>query len=138
MTLSRRELAWCLPALAAAQSESKPAAPSLAFKFEDLPARASGPIVTRQILKGDTHSHYLIDLHESELAPGQAPHQPHKHVHEELLMIREGDIEITIAGKTTRIGPGGGAYIASNELHGWRNVGATPAKYFVLALGPDA
>jgi quercetin dioxygenase-like cupin family protein len=33
------------------------------------------------------------------------------------------------------LGPGSAAYVASNEVHGWRNVGTTRAQYFVLAIG---
>jgi quercetin dioxygenase-like cupin family protein len=132
MNWSRRELFSLLPAVAAGQAGSK------AFRMEDLQARGSGPMRTFQILTGDTHTGYQIDLHESELAAGEAPHPPHHHVHEEMMLIREGLIEITIAGKKTQLGPGSGAYIASNEEHGWRNIGAATAKYFVLALGRDA
>ena len=91
----------------------------------------------RQILKGDTHSGYQIDLHESELPAGRAPHPPHHHVHEEMLIVREGELEVMVAGKTTHLGPGSVAYIASNQEHGWRNAGTTTATYFVLALGGD-
>ena len=89
------------------------------------------------MLKAPTHTGFLLDLHESELAAGDAPHAPHRHVHEELLLIREGLLEITITGKSTRLGPGSAAYLASNQEHGWRNVGTTTARYFVLALGDD-
>ena len=137
MQWSRRDLSFLLPALAAAQSEDRGAAPSMAFRFEDLVANTSGAIVTRQILNGDTHTGFLLDLHESELAVGQPPHAPHQHVHEELLLIREGVLDVTIEGKTTRLGAGSGAYFASNRMHGWHNSGSIPAKYFVLALGRD-
>ena len=43
-----------------------------------------------------------------------------------------------MTGKTTRIGKGGTAYVASNEEHGWRAAADGPAKYFVLAIGRDA
>src|SRR5689334_6804639 len=129
MTWSRREIGLLASALAAPQDKT---VPSTAFRFEDLTPRASGPIVTRQILAGATHTGSFLDLHESELAAGQAPHPPHRHAHEELLLIRDGVLEATIAGKVTRLGPGSGAYIASNELHGWHNVGEGAARYFVL------
>ena len=54
-----------------------------------------------------------------------------------MIMIREGMLDVTIAGNTTRLGPGSVAYVASNEEHGWRNAGTDRAKYFVLALGRD-
>lgn len=94
-------------------------------------------MVSRQFLKGKTHSGYPIDLHETELPAGKAPHPPHHHVHEEMLLIREGLLEVAIDGKATRLGAGSVAYLASNQQHGWRNVGTTTARYFVLALGSD-
>ena len=54
-----------------------------------------------------------------------------------MIMIREGTLEVTIAGRSTTLGPGSIAYVASNEEHGWRNVGTTRAQYFVLALGRE-
>jgi quercetin dioxygenase-like cupin family protein len=138
MKWSRRELPLLLPTLAASQSsESKQPLSSNAYRFEDLEARKSGTIALRQILKGETHTGYLLDLHESELPAGQTPHAPHRHVHEEMLLVREGLMEVTIAGRATRLGPGSVTYISSNQEHGYRNVGSTPATYFVLALGDD-
>ena len=143
MNPTRRSLALLLPALAAAQERSQPAAaeksvlPSGAYPFERLAGRQSATIKAYQILTGDTHSGYRLDLHESELPGGMAPHPPHRHVHEELLFVREGEMEVTINGRTARLGPGSCAYLASNDLHGYRNPGTAPSKYFVLALGAD-
>jgi mannose-6-phosphate isomerase-like protein (cupin superfamily) len=36
------------------------------------------------------------------------------------------------------LGPGSVVFVASNEEHGIRNAGSTPAQYFVIALGKDA
>jgi quercetin dioxygenase-like cupin family protein len=99
--------------------------------------RENGPNRQRAVFKGETHSGFPIDMHETELAPGEAPHPPHHHVHEEMILIREGAMEVTISGKKTRLGPGSVAYIASGEEHGWRNVGTTRARYMVMALGKD-
>ena len=139
---TRRSLGLLFPALAAAQERSQGAAekgvlPSKAYPFDELTGRQTATIKSYQILRGDTHSGYRLDLHESELPGGVAPHPPHRHVHEELLFVREGEMEVTMNGRTTRLGPGSCTYIASNDLHGYRNPGTVPSKYFVLALGHD-
>ena len=141
MNRTRRNLAFLFPALAAAQQRPSNSAsgtgtlPSKAFPFGELTGYQTATIKSYQILTGDTHSGYRLDLHESELPGGVAPHPPHQHVHEELLFVREGEMEVTINGTATRLGPGSCAYLASNDLHGYRNSGTVPAKYFVLALG---
>ena len=52
-------------------------------------------------------------------------------------MIHEGTLEVTISGRSVKAGPGSAVFVASNEEHGWRNVGEGRARYFVLALGGD-
>jgi len=139
MNWSRRNLCLMLPALAAAggqAAEPKPLA-SKVIRFEDLPVNASGGNRFRAILEGATHDGHSIEAHATELAAGAMPHAPHRHKHEEMFLVREGTVELTVNGKSTRLGPGGGGFIASNDEHGIKNVGATPAQYFVIAFGRD-
>jgi quercetin dioxygenase-like cupin family protein len=137
MTCSRRELCLWLPVLAASTglATEKASLASMAARFEDLPVRTSGENRFRAILEGTTHEGWQLEAHETDLAPGRMPHPGHRHRQEEMFLIREGTVEVTIAGRTTRLGPGGVAFIASNEEHSIRNAGATHAEYFVLALG---
>jgi quercetin dioxygenase-like cupin family protein len=137
---SRRDLRLLLPALAAASAHAQQNGqilPARTYKYEDLPVKVNKTSRGRAVLRGDTHSGFPIEMHLTELDPGQSPHAPHKHVHEEIFMLREGTIEMTISGKTTRLTPGSVAYIASNELHGLVNSGTEAAHYFVIALGND-
>jgi len=100
--------------------------------------RVNGENKSRAVMKGETHSGFQIELHMTELGPGQAPHGPHKHVHEELLMLKDGSLDVTISGQTTHVTAGSIVYVASNEMHGWRNPGTDRAQYFVIALGNDS
>jgi quercetin dioxygenase-like cupin family protein len=137
---SRRDLTLLLPALAAASAQAQPDSqilPARVYKYEDLPVKVNKTSRGRAVLRGDTHSGYPIELHLTELDPGQAPHAPHRHVHEEIFMLRGGQVDLTISGKTTRLTPGSVAYVASNELHGLINSGTDAAHYFVIALGDD-
>src|SRR5690242_12621700 len=135
MRYSRRDLSLLLPALAAAQT---PTLPSKTFRFEDLPVRNSGRNRMRAVLEGATYAGVPIELHITELAPGEMPHPPHHHAHEEMILILEGTVEVTILDHHAALGPGSSAFVASNEQHGWRNVGNSAARYFVFALGRDS
>lgn len=140
MNYSRRDLALLLPVLAAAEAQAQQdgqVLPARVYKYEDLPVKVNKTGKGRSVLNGDTHSGFPIEMHLTELNPGQAPHAPHRHVHEEMFMLREGTVDMTISGKTTRLTPGSVAYIASNELHGLINSGTEAAHYFVIALGND-
>jgi quercetin dioxygenase-like cupin family protein len=139
MDLSRRNLCLLLPALAAARARAAGTAglPTTVKRFEDLKASTSNGNSYRPILEGATHEGFQIEAHQTELAAGSMPHAAHRHKHEEMFLIREGIVEVTANGKGTRLGPGGVAYIASNDLHGIKNVGSTAARYFVIALGKE-
>jgi quercetin dioxygenase-like cupin family protein len=128
--MTRRDLTLLSAGLIATAKAQKTNLPSKAYRFEDLVVKGTA----RAVFDGVTHSGFHIDLHETELAPGQAPHAAHRHEHEEIVMLREGTLEITIEGKVTIVGSGSVVYAASNEMHGWKNVGTTQANYFVIAL----
>jgi quercetin dioxygenase-like cupin family protein len=135
---SRRDLSLLLPALAAAHATAQtPALPSKTYSYPDLPVKVNGANRQRAVFDGATHSGFPVNLHMTELGPGQAPHAPHHHVHEEMIMIHQGTLEVTIAGRVSTLGPGSIAYVASGEEHGWRNVGTGSANYFVIALGQE-
>jgi mannose-6-phosphate isomerase-like protein (cupin superfamily) len=53
-------------------------------------------------------------------------------------LVREGTVELTVNGKSQKIGPGGVGFVHSNDEHGITNAGSTPAVYFVVAIGPGA
>ncbi len=112
--------------------------PSATYPFDKLPVRASHSAQIRAILKGKLATGKSIEVHETTLPPGGAPHPPHHHEHSEMWLIREGTVEITINGKPHRLGPGSLAFVHSNEEHGITNPADTPATYFVVAVGPGA
>jgi quercetin dioxygenase-like cupin family protein len=128
-----------LPAFAAAglsAAEEKTLSTKLG-RFEDLPVNAGGKNRFRPIVEGLLHDGHPVEAHATELAPGEMPHAAHRHKHEEMFLIREGTVEVTVNGKATRLGPGGVAFIGSGDDHGIRNVGDSNAPYFVIALGKD-
>jgi quercetin dioxygenase-like cupin family protein len=144
MKPTRRDLALLLPALASAQSgvqkASLPSLPSKAYKFEEIPVTASGAgnvNKSRAILHGQLHNGFGLEVHETELPPGGAPHPPHRHVHEEMFVVLMGQVDFMVNGVTTRLTPGSAGIAASNDFHGISNGSNAPCRYVVFELGSD-
>ena len=53
---------------------------------------------------------------------------------EEIILLKEGQLDVMINGKTQQIGPGSIVFVSSNDEHGWKNSGTTAATYYVLRL----
>jgi XRE family transcriptional regulator, regulator of sulfur utilization len=147
---SRRELGILLPALAATASaqsttpaaadnsvEKLPVLGTKAYIYNDLPVITNGQNKQRRLFTGKTHTGFKMESHQSDIAPGEVNHPPHQHLREEMMLIREGTMELTISGKPMRLGPGDVGFIGSNEMHNAKNVGTTRALYFIVNIGRD-
>jgi quercetin dioxygenase-like cupin family protein len=106
---------------------------SRAVSFEEIMAREpKGANAGRSIFQAPTATLDELEMHLSTLPPGKSPHPPHRHADEEVVIIREGTVEVFLDGVTKRVGPGSVIFQASNKLHGLTNVGDVPAVYHVI------
>ena len=155
MKCSRRDLGFLLPALMAAgvtrlDAQQPPAVPAgdtpieklpvmktQQFVYDKLPVTTNGKNKRIDLFRAKTHTGFKMESHCSEIAPGEVNHPPHQHLREEMMLIREGTMELTINGKPYRLGPGDVGVIGSNEMHNAKNVGASLARYFIVNIGRD-
>jgi len=140
MPFTRRDIFASIPfallATSLARAQAGQRLSSAVFPFAGLPIRKADGNEFRNIVNSTTPTGERVEIHETMLAPGKMPHPAHQHAHSEFWLIREGEVELTINGKTQRIGSGSAAFAAANELHSIKNVGTSPASYFVVAIGP--
>jgi len=89
--------------------------------------------IRRQVLEGKTFALEYFEIHASTLEPGKAPHPPHTHAdQEELMIVKEGQVKIMIAGQRKILGPGSIAFAIPGDEHGIENAGNTTATYYIL------
>jgi quercetin dioxygenase-like cupin family protein len=117
-------------AAASAPGADAPALGSRAVTWEDLVAAGNGR--RSQVFDQRTATLDVLELHVTTVPARQASHAPHKHEDEEIIIVKEGTVEMLLEGRTTRLGPGSVVFAASNQMHGISNVGDTPAVYHVI------
>ncbi|HWA27715.1 MAG TPA: cupin domain-containing protein [Lacunisphaera sp.] len=119
-----------------------PAAPgrmgSSIFDWNKLEAKATKTGERRDVTDKPTSTLANFECHITTLKAGEAPHAPHHHPDEEIVLVKEGQMDVTINGVTQRAGPGSVVLITSGDEHGWRNVGDTTATYYVMRLKTEA
>ena len=91
----------------------------------------------RSVFNGPTHTLKNFESHITTVNPGQQAHPPHTHGNEEMLLVKDGTLEVTIKGRVYTAGPGAIIFYAPNDLHGTHNAGSTPVTYYVFSWITD-
>ena len=142
MKMSRRDLSALIPLLAAAvpakaraQMKRLPVLPAKVYRSEDIPDKGNKKKSGGRIFYGSTKSGFNLEMHATSLAPGTETHAPHKHEHEEIIVMLKGTLQPNVEGKLQPPADAGSViYFGSNLLHNARNVGSTRCRYYVIEL----
>jgi quercetin dioxygenase-like cupin family protein len=84
----------------------------------------------RVYFEGRTDQLGAMTFGSLQLKPGMAPHPPHQHPEEEIMVVTEGAGEISVEGKVTKVAAGSSMYCAANKLHGIVNTGKAPLLFY--------
>ena len=106
--------------------------PSKVFDWTALQAVPIPNGERRQVLDGPTETVDLLHVHVTTLAAGKTSGQPVRHLQEEVLIVKEGEVEVSLDGTTQKAGPGSILFFAAGAVTGLRNVGTAPATYYVI------
>ena len=107
---------------------------SAVYDWDKLAVTKTAKGERRQVLDSPTATLANVECHITTLNRGETPHDAHRHADEELIIVKDGEIEATVDGVVTRGGPGSIFFFGSNSIHGLRNVGGTEATYYVFRV----
>ncbi len=77
-----------------------------------------------------------MECHATTLRAGERAHEAHRHADEEMIFLKEGQLEVTINDRIEYPSAGSVLFFASMDLHGLRNSGTGPATSYVLRIFP--
>lgn len=86
----------------------------------------------RAVFDGPTTTLDKLHCHITTLNPGEDSGEPRLHLQEEVIIIKEGQVEAFCDGKTQTAGPGSVIFFAANATTRLRNAGPTPCTYIVV------
>ena len=91
----------------------------------------------RAVFDNPTATLDKLEVHISTLNPGKSSHPVHRHAWEEMLLVKDGEVDVSINGKKQHAGPGALIFFASNDPHNATNVSSKPATYYVINFVTD-
>ena len=93
----------------------------------------------RQVLNGSTLDLKKLEIHTTTLQPGKQSHAPMAYNdHEELVIVKDGDLLVKINGQEKLLGAGGLALIMAGDEQSVSNNTKMPVTYYVLNYTPKA
>ncbi len=106
--------------------------------WDSLAVRITPSGQSRSVFDNPTPVLEKFEMHITTLNGGMTSHAPHHHAWEEMLLVKEGEVEVSINGKLLRGGPGALIFYASNDVHNVKNASADkPATYYVMNFYTD-
>jgi len=151
-TISRREVVMMLTAMAVAQTadadqaapapQTPPAPqgpqttplPAKVYHSAEIPYKGDATKKARRFFYGPEQSGYNLEMHETVLGPGVETHPPHTHAHQEIIILVEGTVQVSMDGRTDTVEAGSVIFYEPNRPHNLRNAGAVPCRYYVVEL----
>jgi quercetin dioxygenase-like cupin family protein len=105
--------------------------------WDSLPVRSTPIGQVRSVFSNSTPTLDKFEVHITTLRPGMLSHAVHHHPWEEIILIKDGDVEVSINGQKHHAGPGYMLFYASHDPHNLKNVGDKPATYYVINFCTD-
>jgi (S)-ureidoglycine aminohydrolase len=102
------------------------------YRWEGATIEKNANSQSRQLVEGATPAFTHVKIHATTVEVGHAAHAGHSHADEELIIVKEGTLRVTIEGKTELLETGSVAVMMPGDEHGFVNGGNGPVSYYVM------
>ncbi|MCX6236094.1 MAG: cupin domain-containing protein [Bacteroidia bacterium] len=104
-----------------------------AYHWADYPAKVGEDRESRNFLAGTSANLEYIKIHATTQYPGAKPRPPHANKEtEELVIVKEGTMKVTIEGKSAILGAGGVVLIMPQQMQSFENIGNGKLTYYAM------
>jgi len=103
------------------------------FAWKDFVVQKDSSTYFMKVVNGPTATLANLEIRVVELDPGKMPYPPKAHTDaEELIIVKEGNLKVTIKGNSTIIGPGGVALIIPGDEHTFESTSKVLTAYYTI------
>lgn len=103
------------------------------YHWSDFPVKAEEGRETRSVLEGTSPHFEYLEIHATTQMAGAKPRPAHANKDiEELLIIKEGKLKMTVGTQSAILGAGSVVLLLPQEMHTLENVGDGPVTYYVM------
>ncbi|UFH53596.1 cupin domain-containing protein [Spirosoma sp. KNUC1025] len=106
--------------------------PSKVYSWSQSPVVKHTGYEDRTILEGTTRDFADLSVHAITLFANQPPQHAQKLDEEQLLIVKEGELTLTLGEKTKTLGPGSVALVMPGDLHRLENKTLRPLTYYMM------
>ena len=111
---------------------AKRAGGSFTLDWNDLKPSNTDKGYRREFFNRPTSQLAQFEMHTTALNAGEESHLPHTHVHEEIILILRGHVEMYIDGDRYKASTGDMVFLSSRVPHALTNTGEEQCEYFAF------
>jgi (S)-ureidoglycine aminohydrolase len=105
---------------------------SFVVDWDTLALRKTDKGARRNLFDHPTSLLSRCEMHVTTLNEGEISHAPHTHAAEEIILLRQGNVQMQIADKFYNAGPGDLVFLSSNIPHALKNTGKGQCEYYAF------
>jgi (S)-ureidoglycine aminohydrolase len=107
---------------------------SVVFQWDNLAFLPSENGGRRNVMQRATAQLNELEIHVTTLKAGLPSHAAHTHPDDEFILVKTGNVEMSVSGKPYKAGAGSLYFLKGEDPHGIRNIGDVACEYYAIRM----